>query len=286
MWKEYLSPETLDQALAVLAARQGSARVIAGGTDLVLQAQRGEIALDCAVDITRIAALQEIRSDGDEIVVGSCVTHAQAAASSLLAERAPVLATACSWVGSPQIRNVGTLGGNVVNAQPAADATIALLALDASAEIAGPTGVRREPLARLSTGPGASAIDPSREILVALRFRGLGPGESSAFGRLARRKALALPMLNVAVVASIADGRFRWARIALGPVAPTPYLATRAQEALAGSPVSAESIARAAQIASEDAQPRSSVLRGSREYRKDMVRVYVRRALEQAAGLS
>jgi carbon-monoxide dehydrogenase medium subunit len=93
-------------------------------------------------------------------------------------------------------------------------------------------------------------------------------------------------MLNVAVVVSIVERSFLWARIALGPVAPTPYLATRAQESLAGSPVSEASIGRAAQMASEDAQPRSSVLRGTREYRKEMVRVYVRRALEQAAGLA
>ncbi len=290
MWQEYVFPETIDQALAVLAAHKGQARIIAGGTDLALQAQREEVGLTCAVDVTRIPALQGIRQDGEEIVLGACVTHAQAAASELLLQRAPVLAAACAWVGSPQIRNVGTIGGNIVNAQPAADAVIALVALDATVEVAGPGGMRREPLADLFSGPGRCSVDPTREILTAIRFRALRLGESSAFARLARRKALALPMLNVAVVVAVEAGlkpapTFAWARIALGPVAPTPYRATRAEQALRNAEVTAESIARAAQIAGEDAQPRASVLRGSREYRKEMVRVYVRRALHTATGL-
>jgi len=286
MWTDYRTPETLEEALAVLQSKDGRARVIAGGTDLALQAQRDEIAVECVVDVTRIPQLQSIVMDGEDVVLGACVTHAQAAASPLLLERAPVLAAACASVGSPQIRNVGTIAGNIVNAQPAADSVTALLALDASVDILGAAGVRQEPVGRLFKAPGQSAVDPSREIVTAIRFRALAPDVCSAFARLARRRALALPMLNVAVVAKVCGNSITWARIAVGPVAPTPFRATRAEAALQGAPASLDSISRAADAASDEAQPRSSLLRGSREYRKAMVRVYVRRALAQALGLT
>jgi len=285
MDQSYLFPQTIEEALQMLASCQGKARIIAGGTDLVLQLQRKEVAADCLVDITRIPELQTIRQEGEAIILGACVTHAQVAASPLVRQRAPLLADACAVLGSPQIRNVGTIGGNIVNAQPAADSVIALLALDAQVEIANARRRRWEPLSRLFQGPGECGIDPGQEVLTGIRFAGLGPDEPSAFLRLARRRAMALPMLNVGVVVKVDQGdipTFAWARIALGPVAPIPFRATRAEDALRHAPVTRESIARAAQIASEDAEPRSSLLRGSREYRKEMVRVYVRRALEQA----
>jgi CO/xanthine dehydrogenase FAD-binding subunit len=285
MWSEYQIPQSLDEALSVLARYEGRARVIAGGTDLALQAASSEVDLACAVDLTRIPELATIALDGADLVIGACATHAHVAANPLVRERAPLLAAACAAVGSPQIRNVGTIAGNIVNAQPAADAVLALLALDARVEIAGLAGRRQLPLAGTFLGPGKSAVDPSREIVVCVRFPSLGIGQRSAYARLARRRALALPMLAVAAVVSVTEGRFDWARIALGPVAPTPFRAARAEASLAAAPATAESIAHAAQLASEEAQPRSSILRGSKEYRKEMVQVLVRRVLTEAAGL-
>ena len=285
MWKEYESPTTTAEALAILKAREGAARVIAGGTDLALQAERGEVGTMCAVDVTGIPELNGIGLEGPELVIGACVTHAQAAGDPLVRRHAPALAAACAAVGSPQIRNAGTIGGNIVNAQPAADSVIALVALDATAVIARQDGVRRESVLSLFTGPGQSTVDPTSEVVVQVRLPLPGDGERSSFVRLARRRALALPMLNVAVSVKAGPETIEWARIAIGPAAPTPFRARQAEAALMHSPVSAETVERAAQLAAGEAQPRSSPLRGNREYRKRMVAVLVRRALTEALAL-
>jgi carbon-monoxide dehydrogenase medium subunit len=274
------------EALALLHRYEGQARLIAGGTDLVLQLQKGELAARCLVDITRIAGLQDIRLVGEEIVIGAAVTHAAIAASPLIAARATVLQEAALSVGTPQIRNVGTLVGNVVSAQPGADGSLALLALDATLDVVDLEGnTRRVPVAEAFVRPDVSTIDPRREMVTLVRVPALAAHQASAYGRMARRRASALPVLAVGVVVSAdAEHRFEWVRIALGPVALTPYRARQAEEVLRGAPLSSPAIEQAAQAASQEAQPRSSVLRGSREYRREMVRVYVRRALEAAVG--
>ena len=139
MWQEYLFPSSVEEALAMLAGREERARLVAGGTDLIIELTEGRRAADCLVDITRIPELGKITLEDGMIVLGANVTHRQAAESPLVREQATVLAQACQAVGSLQIRNVGTLGGNVVNAMPAADGSIALLALEAEAEIADTT---------------------------------------------------------------------------------------------------------------------------------------------------
>jgi len=291
VWQEYLSPTSVAEALALLHQYDGQARLIAGGTDLVLQLQKGERAARCLVDVTRIAGLQDIRLVGEEIVIGAAVTHAAIAASLLIAARAKVLQEAALSVGTPQIRNVGTLAGNVVSAQPGADGSLALLALDATLDVVDVDGnTRRVPVAETFVRPDVSTIDPRREMITLIRFPALAAHQASAYGRMAKRRASALPVLAVGVVVSTEqraesrEQRFEWVRIALGPVALTPYRARQAEEVLRGAPISAPTIERAAQVASQEAQPRSSVLRGSREYRQEMVRVYVRRALETAVG--
>jgi carbon-monoxide dehydrogenase medium subunit len=286
VWQEYLFATSVAEALALLHRYEGQARLIAGGTDLVLQLQKGELAARCLVDITRIAGLQDIRLVGEEIVIGAAVTHAAIAASPLIAARATVLQEAALSVGTPQIRNVGTLVGNVVSAQPGADGSLALLALDATLDVVDLEGnTRRVPVAEAFVRPDVSTIDPRREMVTLVRVPALAAHQASAYGRMARRRASALPVLAVGVVVSAdAEHRFEWVRIALGPVALTPYRARQAEEVLRGAPLSSPAIEQAAQAASQEAQPRSSVLRGSREYRREMVRVYVRRALEAAVG--
>ena len=286
VWQEYLFATSVAEALALLHRYEGQARLIAGGTDLVLQLQTGERAARCLVDITRVAGLQDIRLVGEEIVIGAAVTHAAIAASPLIAARATVLQEAALSVGTPQIRNVGTLVGNVVSAQPGADGSLALLALDATLDVVDLEGnTRRVPVAEAFVRPDVSTIDPRREMVTLVRVPALAAHQASAYGRMARRRASALPVLAVGVVVSAdAEHRFEWVRIALGPVALTPYRARQAEEVLRGAPLSSPAIEQAAQVASQEAQPRSSVLRGSREYRQEMVRVYVRRALEAAVG--
>ena len=288
MWQEYLFPSSVEEALAMLAECEGRARLVAGGTDLIIELTEGRRTADCLVDITRIPELGKMTLEDGMIVLGANVTHRQAAESPLVRERATVLAQACQSVGSLQIRNVGTLGGNVVNAMPAADGTTALLALEAEAEIADGTGRRWAPLPDLFAGPGVSRVDSTREMLTAFRFRALGEGQGSALERIARRRALALPILICAVVVTLSeDGEdFESARIALGPVAPVPFRASQAEESLRGAPISLKTMARAGEIAMQESHPRSSLLRASREYREEVIKVLVRRGLERAVQMA
>ena len=285
MVEEYLFPSSVGEALDCLEKYGGEARIIAGGTDLVLQLKRGGVEARALVDITRIPELRGIREEGDYIVVGAATTHTEVAESPLIQAKAKVLAMACKSIGSLQIRNVGTIGGNLVNAMPAADSAIALTALDAEVEVVSKEGSRWVPISRFHQGVGRCCVDATRELVRAVRFKPLCDNEGSAFKRLARRKALILPILNVGVVVGWEDGHFTRAAIAIGPVAPVPFRAKKAEDVLIGAPVSKESVEKAAWAAFEEAQPRSSLLRGSAEYRKEMVQVLVRRALTEAAGI-
>ena len=282
MWRSYGFPRSVDEALAMLATHDGRARLIAGGTDLVLQLQEAKRQIEALVDVTRIPGLATVTRDDGTISMGAAVTYRQAINSPVLQAGAAVLVEAARRVGSPQIRNVGTLVGNVVNAMPAADAAIALFALGAELEIASPAGRRWAPIETLYEGPGRSKVDPAREMVTAVRFPALGENQGSAFVRLSRRKALALPVLNVAVVIALNGHAFQWARIAMGPVAPLPFRAHTAEEALRGMPADAEAIRQAVEIAAQEAQPRSSLLRASKEYRQETLKVLLRRALERA----
>jgi carbon-monoxide dehydrogenase medium subunit len=283
-WEKYLVPTSLEEALTMLKERQGQARVIAGGTDLIIQLKKKEVTARYLVDVTNLDELKGIELEDGFIRVGACVTHQELAASSLVRERAAALAEGASQVGSPQIRNMGTVGGNIVNAQPAADTVVPLMALEAEVEVATATGTRRDPLGGLCLGPGQCTVDSTAEILTAVRFRALDPNQGSAFERLAKRKALALPILNAAAVVTLNDGRhtFQEVRLAVGPIGPTPSRALNAEEALRGAAVEARAIAAALELAAQEAQPRSNPLRGSQEYRQQMVKVLLRRSLERA----
>lgn len=285
MVNAYLFPSSPAECLEMLAAHEG-ARIIAGGTDLMVDIKEKRKDPQVLVDITRIPGVNVIAEEEDKFVLGGGVTHTQAATSQLIREKLPALAQAAAAVGSPQIRHVGTLAGNVVNAQPAADTAVALVALGAEAEIISLEGTRRVPVEELYAGVGRSRVDSSRELLWRFLVPKWGEGDTSAFVRLSPRRALSLPMLNAAVRLQMREGRWLRARICLAPVAPRPFLCGEAAEALVGAEVSREKMLEAARIAAERAQPRDSALRGSREYRKEMAQVLVLRALEEAlAGL-
>lgn len=282
MWDEYVIAKSVEEALHILQSHEGNARIIAGGTDLVPELKNGMKKTGCLVDISEIDSLKKIDLDGELIKIGAGVTHAEVAASELVWKQATLLAEAASAVGSPLIRNQGTIVGNVVNAQPAADAAVALFALDARVEICSPSGVRIVPIERMYHSVGVSNVDSASEIVTALYFKGLRNNQGSAFARLAQRKALALPMLNVAAVTTIKGGRFEESRIAIGPVAPLPFRARGAEGILKKADTGQRSIDEAADAAASEARPRDSALRGSAEYRREMVKVFVRRALERA----
>jgi carbon-monoxide dehydrogenase medium subunit len=283
-WEEYLVPTSLEEALAMLRECQGQARVIAGGTDLIIQLKKKEVTARCLVDITHLDELKGIELENGFIRVGACVTHQELASSPLIRERAAALAEGAAQVGSPQIRNMGTVGGNIVNAQPAADTIVPLMALEAEVEVAAAAGTRRDPLGGFCVGPGQCTLDATAEILTAVWFRPLGPHQGSAFERLAKRKALALPVLNAAAVVVLNDtgDAFQEVRLAVSPIGPTPARALGAEEALKGAAVEAQAIAAAMETAAQGARPRSNPLRGSQEYRQEMVKVLLRRAIERA----
>jgi len=284
MWQAYEVPNSVEEALAILARYDGRAQVIAGGTDLIIELQEGRHSVECLVDVTRIPGLDSIEERNGTIVLGANVTFRQIKESPLLHDKARVLAEAAGTVGALQIQTVATLAGNLVSALPAADGSVALRALDAEVEVAGQGGRAWRPVAELFLAPGKSAVDPSREMITAIRFAALGARQGSAWERLGRRRALVLPILNCgASLALEGDDRIAWARLSLGPVAPVPFRACQAEAFLAGQPACEEAFARAAEIAAGESQPRTSLLRASREYRLEVLPVLVRRGLERAA---
>jgi len=288
MWQAYEMPTSVEEALDALARYEGQAQIIAGGTDLVIELQEGKHSVQCLVDVTGIPGLAQIERQGQWLVIGANVTFRQIKDSPLLREQARVLSEAAATVGALQIQTVATLAGNVVSSLPAADGSVALLSLDAEAEVAGPQGRSWRPIGELFLGPGKSAIDPTREMITAIRFPQPVGRHGSAWERIGRRRALVLPILNCAVSIGLSDDgqQFARARIALGPVAPVPFRARETEDFLAGSAVSQEIVGQAAEIAAVEAKPRTSLLRASKEYRVKVLKVLVRqglaRAIEQA----
>jgi CO/xanthine dehydrogenase FAD-binding subunit len=287
MWQAYEIATSVEEALAILARYGGRAQLIAGGTDLVIELQEGKRQVECLVDITRIPGLDRIDRQGEQgewIVLGANVTFRQIKESPLLQQHARVLAEAAASVAALQIQAVATLAGNVVNAMPAADGSVALTALDAEAEVADRSGRAWRPIGDLFMGPGKSAVDPARQMVTAIRFPALAAGQGSAWGRIGRRRALTLPILNCGVSVGLDDSRerFAWARIGLGPVATVPFRAREAEAFLAGRPANDEIYHYAAEIAAGECHPRSSLLRASQEYRVEVLKVLISRGLTRA----
>lgn len=183
-WDHYYLPASVDEALARLADGVGGARVVAGGTDLLLELQQGRKArVHALVDVTRIPEMTAIVDNGDTLDVGAAVTHTAIVASAALARLATCLVESCGVIGGPQVRNVATLGGNVAHALPAGDGTLSLVALDAMAEVATQVGREWRPVLSLFRGPGKSTLDLTCELIVRFRVPAARPeqGEASAF---------------------------------------------------------------------------------------------------------
>ncbi len=281
----------MPEALDMLERFKGKARVIAGGTDVIPELRRRDLQVKALVDISRIPGMNAIEKDGRHIILGGLVTHGQVAASPLIREKAGLLADGAAAVGSPQIRNIATVAGNLVSGRPAADTSIPLLALEASVTIASKNGERVVPLTEFFVSVGETVLDSSREVLTRIRFQGLRPDQGGCYLRLSKRRALSLPVLVAAAVVTV-DSKarvFKKAAIALGPVAPTPFRARASEAGLQGAPLSRETIQKAAGLAVQECLPRDSLLRGSCNYRQEMIVVFIRRSVQQAleqAGFS
>ena len=283
-WEKYVKPGRVEEALAALEAAAGRGRIIAGGTDLLLDLQQGRLApVEVLVDVADIPELREIRIDGDTATVGAAATHAAIMKNPVLNAQATALVEASSLIGGPQVRMVATLGGNVAHALPAADGTIALLALDADAQIASVAGRRWLPLADLFAGPGETTFDRAREVLVAFRFPLCSDGESTAFARVMRPQGVAIAILNMAVwIRLAAGGRIGGIRIACGPAGPMPFRAIATESMLTGSPWPIENWGAVEAALLEETRFRTSAHRATQGYRRHLVGVVLRRTVKKA----
>lgn len=284
-WKNYHAPESVEEAVALLRQYDGRGRVIGGGTDLLVEFRRGlHRPVDALVDASRIAGLAGISRDREHIVIGCGVTHSEIVCNEHIIRHGTCLAESCGVIGGPQVRNVGTLAGNVAHALPAGDGTIGLLALGGEFEVADSGGSRWMPVRDGFLGPGKSVIDRHRVVLTRLRFRPTGAREGCAFHRVMRPQGLCLPIISMAVRLRLADdGSIAAAAIGMGPVGPVPYLAEAAMAALAGGPASGEQFAQAAEIVVGSVTLRTSKYRATQEYRAQMIRTHLPAILARAA---
>ncbi len=282
MWKHYYSVTTLGEALELLAEHQQRARVIAGGTDILIEMERHQRpGVDVLIDITRVPGLAAIRLHGDHFRLGPLVTHNHVVASDLLVRRALPLAQACWEIGAPQIRNRATVAGNLITASPANDTITPLLALNAEVTLTSLEGERTLPLAAFYTGLRRTVMRPD-ELLTAITFPALAANERGMFLKLGLRRSQAISVMNVAVVLGFEGEVVSRAAITLGSVAPTVIHAPVAEKALIGTTLSPESIANAARLAALTPSPIDDV-RGTAAYRTEMVRVLTARALRALA---
>jgi xanthine dehydrogenase iron-sulfur cluster and FAD-binding subunit A len=280
MWQKYHNPVNLQEALELLSANAGQARIIAGATDLVLELERGiRTEVHTLIDISRISDLDQITLDGDgSIHLGPLVTHNDCVASKLIREKALPLAQAAWQVGSPQIRNRGTIAGNLVTSSPANDTITPLMALDAMVTLRSKDNQRQVALSDFYTGVRKSVLRDD-EILVDIAIPAMQPNQKGLFIKHALRRAQAISLLNIAIVLTLEDEIVKQASITLGAVAPTIIHAEKAEEMLSGKPLDAEIILRASERTAEASSPISDV-RSSASYRRKMVSVLTKRGLK------
>jgi len=274
---EYIRPQTLAEALKIIGDIP-EARLLAGGTDILVELQERGACPPVLVDISRIEELNEISIEDGIITIGSMVTHALIAADSRLAHKASPLALGCAEVGSPQIRNKGTIGGNLVNASPAADAIPGLMALETSLLLAGPRESRELPLDEFLLGVKKNALKPG-ELLVSLSFPAMDGDEFGFFLKLGQRKALAISKVSAAGKIKFTGSQVASARIALGAVATTVIRAPRVEEYLIGKSLNPEIIQEAGKIAAGESRGISDIRSGA-DYRDEMAGLLVARGLE------
>ena len=275
-------PTSIAEALDVLAAEQARARIVAGGTDVLVELQRGAAQPSTLIDIWALHDLKYVRCDGDTVVIGGLATHNDVLAAPFARTAALSLAQACLEVGAPQIRSRGTIAGNLITASPANDTIAPLLALDAEIVLRSQGGERTMPLADFYTGFRRTVLRPD-ELLAEIRFRGLDTTRRGIFLKLGLRRAQAISVIDLAIVIERdAAGLVREARIALGCVAPTVIRAHAAEGELLGHPLDTEACRRAGDRAVDDAAPIDD-LRGSASYRRATLAALVTRGLERLA---
>ena len=276
---QYHAPTTLDAALSLLSDYGPDARVLAGGQSLIPMMKLQLAAPAHLVDLNRIGGLGDIREEGDELHIGALAREADLDASDLVRSGYPVIHDTTSVIADPLVRNMGTVGGNLAHGDPANDHPATMLALGASAVATGPAGERVIPVSEFFVGPLATALNEG-EILTAIRVPKPAAGSGNAYLKL-ERKVGDYATAGVAVALTLADGVCQRAGIGLTNAGLTPIKATGAEEFLVGKRPDDETIREAARLAAAQAEPMAD-LRGSEEYKRDMVRVLTGRAIRLA----
>ncbi len=279
---EYHSPRSLPEALELLNRHGESARILAGGTDLLVNMKRKVTAPEHLIGLEKMAELSAIFFRDGRLEIGAAATVASLAENDTVRERFEVLRAGAAALGSPQVRNRATIGGNICNARPAADLPLPLLVLDARVAIAGSAGKREVALSEFFLGPGKTVVTP-REIVTAVLIDQPGEGFGAGYETLCLRRAMEISIVNAAASVTLSrDGSvIEKARVALGAVAPIPMRATRAESILQGANAEDGVFRKAALAAAQEARPITDH-RGSAEYRREMVMVLTERALQKA----
>lgn len=282
--ERYAAPKSLDEALGIL--QQGEVTILAGGTDLMPQTKAGRIAFKpTLMNIGRVAGLSGITLDGDWLRIGATTTITAILNDPLVKQHAPVLAEACDHFASDQIRNAGTLGGNIGNASPAGDSLVPLIVLDAEVELAskpnGSVTTRRMPLAEFFAGPGKTKR-AANELLTAVCIPLPKAGHVARFYKFGTRPALDIATISIGIAGVMRDGALTDARVAFGAVAPTPVRAPNTEAALEGRRLDDATIETAANAARDEVSPIDDV-RATAWYRKELIHNMTKRMLDHVA---
>ncbi len=279
---DYKTPSTLQEAVELLWRADGKAKIIAGGTDLMIGLRNEAQVPPLLIDLTRIEELRKIEEKDGKISIGAAVTHSEIASSASIKRYGGILSDAASVIGSPQIRNLGTIGGNIVNASPAADTLPPLMVLNAVGRVVSREGEKEVPLSELLKGPYESSLRPD-ELLTQITFQKLSPAMGRGFIRLARRGAMAIARMSVAVVLKTEsrERRIEDIRIGVGSVTPIPQRMAEAEIFLTGESPEEGVLQKASRKISE-AMVRQSGIRPSTSYKKPVVEALFIRAMRKA----
>lgn len=276
---EFSVPETVEDAARILRDKGLSARVLAGGTDVMVRVRRGEVPADCTtlVSVHRIAGMRGCRREGGALVIGAATTVSDLIRDRTVAECAPILAVVSDRLASTQIRNVATIGGNLANASPAGDLINPLLLLDATVVLVSAEGRRTVPVGEFFTGPGHTVRRPD-ELLVEVRLD-VPPAERIfRFQKAGTRPAMECAVVSVGLAFTPRADRLTDVRVAFGSSAPTPLRGRRTEAVLERQHPTPDVVERAARTAEGEVRPISDV-RGSERYRRALVGVFVKRLL-------
>lgn len=275
----YLKPETVEEAISLFGQHSETARYMAGGTDVIVKVKEGWMAPDYLISLKKIRELSELHKNEatGELSIGAAVPHAVLERSLTIRNEYPIIYDAVSNIGSLQVRNMGTIGGNLINAVPSADGAIPMIALDGRALLHGPGGERSVDVKDLFLEPYKTILEPG-EILKKITIPKQEPRTGSAYIKFGRRAAMELPLIGIGVLLVLDEdlATCTRARICLGVAAPTPLRAVKAEAVLEGKKITESLLAEAGQVAAQESQVRDSI-RGQAWHRKEMIRVQVRR---------